>query len=174
MTAETDIAAIANSGDNTPAIVRTALTSVLARADVFADATTDWTTWTPAYTNLTVGNGTVTPRYTNVNGLVLAQYTLVFGSTTSISGGAPLITLPVTAANVYNFVTGNAVGTALAVDDTGNRQAMLTHLHSTTQFRVMALTVSGSAVIESSITSTVPFTWATSDVLFAQMLYEAA
>lgn len=34
MTAETDIAAIADSGDNTPGDVRTALTSVLARADV--------------------------------------------------------------------------------------------------------------------------------------------
>jgi len=34
MSAETDIAAVADSGDNTPATVRAALTSVLARADV--------------------------------------------------------------------------------------------------------------------------------------------
>jgi hypothetical protein len=53
-----------------------------------------WTSWTPAYTGLTVGNGTSTGRYQRVGNTVIAQAKLTWGSTTSAS--VPIyVTLPV-------------------------------------------------------------------------------
>jgi hypothetical protein len=37
-----------------------------------------WTTWTPSYTNLTVGNGTVTARYSQVGKTVTIDYKIFF------------------------------------------------------------------------------------------------
>lgn len=45
-----------------------------------------WQAYTPTWTNLTVGNGTVTATYMVAAGLVKAAINLNFGSTTSMSG----------------------------------------------------------------------------------------
>lgn len=57
-------------------------------------------TWTPTWTNLTVGNGTVNAHYQTTGNLVTFQMKLTFGSTTSISGGGVSMSLPVTPADI--------------------------------------------------------------------------
>ena len=62
----------------------------------WAAAEKAWTSWTPSWTNLTVGNGTVTAKYRENSDTVDVILTLVFGSTTSVSGHIKL-TPPVNA-----------------------------------------------------------------------------
>jgi len=70
-----------------------------------------WTTWTPTYTGFSVGNGTVTARYSQTGKVVTAYFRLLFGSTTSMAASNNRISLPVTASAVYlqNQVAGQAV-----------------------------------------------------------------
>jgi hypothetical protein len=53
-----------------------------------------WQTWTPSYTALTVGNGTVVSRYVQVGKIVYVFWRLTCGSTSSWSNN-PRFTLPV-------------------------------------------------------------------------------
>jgi hypothetical protein len=63
-----------------------------------------WTTWSPSYGGLTIGNGTVTARYQQIGKTVNFFWYLVTGSTTSISSD-PFFTLPVASSTPnYNFV----------------------------------------------------------------------
>ena len=38
----------------------------------------DWTAWTPTWTNLTIGNGTVTAVYAEVNEIVFYQIEILY------------------------------------------------------------------------------------------------
>lgn len=58
--------------------------------------------WTPTWTNLTVGNGTQTSYYTRSGGFCNMFLRLVWGSTTSI-GGAVSFAPPINAANAYDL-----------------------------------------------------------------------
>ena len=168
MTAETDIAAIANSGDNTPADVRAALTSVLARADAIGT----FGTWSPSYTNLTVGNGTVVPRYSQANKLVIADFTFTLGSTSSI-GTNPNISLPVSASSQYTF-DRNAVGHVYVRDNATATYYGAVYLDSSTHMAPLLYNASGTYTTASLVTATVPMTWATGDILYMRAIYEAA
>jgi hypothetical protein len=55
-----------------------------------------WESYTPTWTNLTVGNGTVTSKYVRIGSTVIFLGKIVAGSTTSVSGFVN-ITLPITA-----------------------------------------------------------------------------
>jgi len=60
-----------------------------------------WKSWTPTYNNLTVGNGTVKARYTQIGKTVIARFSFVCGSTSSI-GGMVRVSYPVTPnADIY-------------------------------------------------------------------------
>jgi hypothetical protein len=130
----------------------------------------DWQTWAPGYSNLTVGNGTVTARYTQIGKLVVANYALVLGSTSTI-GTSPLISIPVTAA--ATFPDDNAFGVAMFRDITGSRHTGMVDI-STSDFTLYAQTATGATTTTASLTSTVPFTWATGDTLQFSASYEAA
>lgn len=59
-------------------------------------ALTEWQTYTPTFTNLTVGNGTLNAKYIEAGKLVHWRVGLV-GGNTSAASGAVKISLPVTA-----------------------------------------------------------------------------
>lgn len=59
-----------------------------------------WTSWTPTWTNITIGNGTVTAKYKQIGKTVFARVSVTGGSTSSGNGGAvQQISLPVPAAS---------------------------------------------------------------------------
>ena len=64
------------------------------------------TTFTPTWTNITVGNGTSTGSYVQVGDLVFVRASLVFGSTTAVSSSAAGLTVPVTPAAFQQSVCG--------------------------------------------------------------------
>ena len=132
-----------------------------------------WRTWSPTYTNLTIGNGVVVARYSRIGDLVVAVFELVFGSTTTVDGAGPTVSLPVTAASTYTFPR-HGVGAAY-VHDTGT--AVFTaqvRLESSTTFSVGVHDATATHLTHAGIAATVPMTWTTNDLLSFTATYEAA
>jgi hypothetical protein len=126
--------------------------------------------YTPTFTNLTVGNGTLNCEYAQIGKLVYVRFSLVFGSTTTMGSG-PYFTLPVTASSSDLGVLGlnymedvGVAGYTGAFVYAGNTLAYLTRA-----------SVSGSNVVVSTqITASSPFTWGTNDFIRGQFVYGAA
>lgn len=117
--------------------------------------------WTPAPTNFTLGNGTLTAKYFVSGGWVDYQLNFLFGSTSAISGDFTF-TAPIPPAFV-NTRSPSGIGVILDAA-TANYSAAVICPTSTT-FAVRANTVTGSNVSQSVLSSTLPMTWATNDEL---------
>jgi len=132
-----------------------------------------WQDWTPAHTNITVGNGTVVAKYIQIGKTVHFRYKFILGSTSSI-GSSSLITLPVEANSDYiagASILGNAglleLGVSLFVG--------FARLQSATQFRIVVSNNASSVVnVNQSMTATTPHTWAEDDEIHCEGTYEAA
>lgn len=134
-----------------------------------------WTTFTPSWTNLTVGNGTSSSWLKQVGKTVHLRMRFTWGSTTSGSGSTPYFTAPV-AMNTTGF-TANVVmciGTALDVGVGSYRMFGRYASAGGGSIELVAESASGTYVSEAGVTSTVPFTWATGDIMFLTGTYEAA
>ena len=133
-----------------------------------------WASWTPSWTNLSVGNGTVTAKYRQIGKLVTCRLKIVFGSTTSISGDVDF-SLPVTRAT-YPSVAGITNIGLLSMYDSSATTTYTGVLNTptTTTSKLRAFSVSGSYIVVAVLSSTVPFTWTTSDEIAATFSYEAA
>ena len=130
----------------------------------------EYTTYTPTWTNLTVGNGTVTFRYGRVQNFIHVIGHIVFGSTTSITGSGVQVSLPVTAESPTNL---QPVG--LNVLNSPTLQFFgFQRLDTTTSAAIRVWNTSGTYLQSSSISATTPFTWATNDVITLNFIYEAA
>lgn len=130
-----------------------------------------WQSWTPSWTNLTVGNGTVTAKYVQIGKTIHFRVNLTFGSTTSISGNVSL-SLPATASSDYS--SNFSIGDANSVDTGTDNFHGTVNLNSTTAMTPLYLAVTGSLIDRLSITSSTPFTWASTDQLLLTGTYEAA
>jgi hypothetical protein len=133
-----------------------------------------WTSFTPTWTNLTVGNGTYTSSSYSLNGKIAqVNIRLVFGSTTSISGDVSFtvpaaITRKVATTPSNNFLllgdvpTSNFVGNVISSSLSATSFLLRVSLANTTYTNLDA------------ISATVPHTWGTSDVISLAMTYEVA
>jgi hypothetical protein len=126
-----------------------------------------WTAYTPVWTNLTVGNGTNTGRYLQVGKAVVYQGQITWGSTTSATGSNTTVSLPVTAATV----TGLGFQGSGYINDAGSRFYMVNVWRGSATTALFVHSESGGAGL---VTGTAPMTWATSDALSWQLMYEAA
>ena len=133
-----------------------------------------WSAWTPTWTNLTVGNATQTARYSQSGKTVFFSLKLVLGSTSSVAS-SPNFTFPVTPASVTAAqasvvqVVYLDAGTAgyLGTSDPRNR--------TTTTITINA--PSNTVQLQEqdrSVSSTVPFTWVSTDTIWVSGMYEAA
>jgi hypothetical protein len=127
-----------------------------------------WTSWTPTWTNLTVGNAAINATYKQIGKTVIYQVLLNFGSTSSISGNVSF-TFPVTSktAETHN---GNVVFNDVGV----NWFIGMLSDTSTTGANVVAVNTGGTYGSQSVLSSTVPFTWTTNDKIKISGTYEAA
>jgi hypothetical protein len=115
------------------------------------------TTWTPSWSNLTVGNATQTAQYSQTGDLVFAQIRLIWGTTTSISGTVGIGNMPVTG-------TTASVAGSLILKDASSTDALGQVTANTASFTLKTST-------GANITSTVPFTWTTSDEILLTATY---
>ena len=138
---------------------------------VASPAAGTWQSYTPTYTNLTVGNGTVVSRYTQSGKLVTVNFSIVFGSTTSLTGGTPAVSLPVNCTSGFNELVV-AFG---KVEDTGtafyNGGAMLV---DPDRFRWQVFVANSTYLTSDNVSPTVPMTWTTGDKYSTSFTYEAA
>lgn len=133
-----------------------------------------WPSWTPTWTNLTIGNAVVTAKYVQIGKLVLCRLDVVFGTTTSVSGDVRF-SMPVTRAT-YGGTSGIAqlgVLSAYDVSVTTAVQGCVINI-STTEAMIRIQTAGGTYVNLVALSSTVPFTWTTSDEIHTEFFYEAA
>lgn len=132
-----------------------------------------WTDWTPSWTNLTVGNGTVTARYTQIDKTVFGRLTFVFGSSSAVSGTVSF-TLPATAVSYAGTAATQPMG-IVNFFDTGTAQfGGVVCFASTTTARVYVYKADGTYIQNATLSSTVPMTWATGDELSISFTYEVA
>ena len=134
---------------------------------------TTWTAFTPTWNNLTVGNASQEARYTQVGKNVYFWVKLELGSTSSVST-EPRMNFPIQASSTaagqcaqlqYNFLDAGvaqyfAIGAGL--------------VNSQTTFRLHIFNAGSTYVNSTQITSTVPFTWGSGDIIHIFGSYEVA
>ena len=137
-------------------------------ADPYSGA---WISYTPTWTNLTVGNGTNNFAYKQIGKSVFVRGLFTLGSTSSISGSIS-VSLPITA---NNLSVTTALGT-LYLEDAGVAGypgvVLLSATPTTVTLRVF--NAAGTYAVNAGLSSTVPFTWGTSDHFSINFTYEAA
>lgn len=132
-----------------------------------------WATFTPSRTNITIGNGTEVSKTITHGKLVVWHYDLTLGSTSSIGGDLKL-TLPATSV-AYGGAGAVNLGMANLFDSSAGRVYAANVQWNTTAdvvIRPSASDLTYTYYVTGS--STVPFTWATSDEIGFTVPFEKA
>lgn len=122
-----------------------------------------WTSYTPTATNLTIGNGTLSGGWMQAGKFTVVRISVTFGTTTTVSA-AVSFALPATASAFDQAIAGWLLDSSAG--NTGRVPASGSIMASASTVTVYS---SGG-----SLTSTVPFTWATGDKISLTGVYEAA
>lgn len=127
--------------------------------------TSAWKSFTPSWTNVTVGNATNTGAYAIYGKTVFFRFGFTWGNTTSASGQA-ILTLPVTLGSIF---TGTFIATvrivaagSLYAGSMGSGGA------------ISVLQASGTYLTPVAISATVPGTFTTNDSWAGEGFYESA
>jgi hypothetical protein len=128
-----------------------------------------WINFTPTFTNLTVGNGTLNFTYSQLGKTINVRGYLTFGSTTSITGTVSF-TLPM---NTATTVGGPILGSARLNDSGTATYIGFVSVASGSTAVVTTANVAGTYPTMANISATVPHTWATSDSLLVNFTYQA-
>jgi hypothetical protein len=115
-----------------------------------------------AVTGITATSGTLVQRWTAEPGKFKFFYHLTFGASSAITGD-PTITLPITMPAYGGVVP--PVGLSEYVDGGSVVYAGVTVVVSTTAVKAIAYNVAGTYASIVNVSSTVPFTWTTTDTL---------
>jgi hypothetical protein len=128
--------------------------------------------YTPTMTSWVKGNGTLTGTYNRVNKMVTFTVKLVVGSTTTFAG-SPTFSIPFAYSNGAEFDCGV---NGLAYDASANvRYPLSSNAASTTTFASLSPQTNGAYLGTAvSVTSAIPMTWATGDVLLHTFTYQVA
>jgi hypothetical protein len=137
-----------------------------------------YTTVTPTFpTGITIGDGTATAAWCRVNDFVHYFGRLTWGSTTSVNTAGVQVSLPVTADSTYSAALSSFTGT-VGIRDVSAPGSFIGTAQPAVGFpNVMFLQVfdvSGTYLANTSIATTVPMTWTTSDLLWWDIIYKAA
>lgn len=128
-----------------------------------------WQSWTPTWTNVTIGNATVVAKYVQTGKTVDFLLSVVWGSTTSASGQFTY-SLPVTTS--ANYAIRHAIGLCLLFDTSaGLTNQSVTRWVGTTTGDIVYI---AGTLAQTNTSSTAPWTWATGDTIQISGTYEAA
>lgn len=145
--------------------------AVLTAAQMNAYVMLESTTWaSPVSSGITEGNGTTSASYLRIGGMVRASYRFVLGSTSAITGDI-ILTLPVAAAFARQVRGG---GWFEDVSASSRLSAQAFSISGTTTCTIRPVVASGTYdSIATAASATVPFTWATSDIINIDIDYPA-
>lgn len=131
----------------------------------------EWASWTPTWTNFTAGSATIVAKYCRIGKTV--HYSLAVTLSGSTMGTGPIFTLPVTTVAASGS-TKPTLG-ILRIEDAGTTNFTgIVQFASTTTATIVVSGAASTYANLTSITSTVPMTWANSDWFVATGTYEAA
>jgi len=122
----------------------------------------EWTTFTPVWDNVTIGNAINNGWYTKIKDTTFYRVEFVFGSTSSFAGDV-MFYFPFADAETY---TAAANAQVWCEDSSGSvdRYGSL-YRWATNRAKVAVYLVSGSYVGADFVDATTPFTWASGDRL---------
>jgi hypothetical protein len=126
---------------------------------------TAWTTYTPTFTNFTLGNGTVTAQYFKVGKMVTVQVAVTLGTTSAVSGLIG-VSLPVAFASADRFV-GYARGSVVI-------NYIMHVIGVGAIMNLYAISTSGAYAATTNTSATIPNTWANTHKFFITATYEVA
>jgi hypothetical protein len=129
-----------------------------------------WTSWTPTFTNLTVGSGTHASKYKQHGKTVFFRLVFTLAGDSSV-GSDPQFSLPVTA---VSHSAATVVARAM-FQDTGTKQYFGdVYLNSTTTAKFLRNITDTTDLYSAVVNASNPHTWATTDIITATGSYEAA
>jgi hypothetical protein len=130
-----------------------------------------WRSFTPTFSNFTLGNGTVVARYAQIGKTVHFYVQVTLGSTSSVTGS-----IAINAPVAKNSNMGAPIGQAF-FQDSGTAFQTAGYLQSSpgsNVFEAFAF-LANLTYLQSAITSaTIPFTWANTDLFGFRGTYEVA
>lgn len=130
--------------------------------------------YTPTYTGLTLGNGSVDARYCRINKFVHVNGRITLGSTSAVTG-VITVSLPVSASTLYQTLNFVPMGVATFIDATGNFfSGCVTGSANTTTATIYANGVGGTYLTFVNTSATVPFTFDTGDRIQFNFSYQAS
>jgi hypothetical protein len=134
----------------------------------------EWTTFTPTINNVTLGSGyTLSAAYTQLGKTVIVNFSLVFGSTTAITGDVNF-SLPVNHANT-NRSAGMGNGSIIDASPLTRYHASAYPSGTPSFAYVRAFGASGNYVTETALSSSIPInTYAVNDNISLTLIYQAA
>lgn len=143
------------------------------RTDVYDAA---WSSYTPTWSNVTVGNGTNVGKYLQIGKTVLFKASFTFGTTSSAASSPISVSLPVTAAALLGTTLVDSLNSECTYYDQSGSIVLSGYLRwvDTSNVRLTARTVSGSNVVSSSIQGNTPIALTNLDELHVRGSYETA
>lgn len=126
-----------------------------------------WTSYTPAISNFSLGNGSTSGSYLRFGKFVCFWASFTFGSTSAAATGACGISLPVNAART----SINNLYAMIADASPVNEYLAFPRLASV---GVVGVYAQGTTGVRTNLSTTSPFTWTTSDTVHVAGTYEAA
>lgn len=131
-----------------------------------------WQSWTPTWANLTVGNGTLNAYYVQLGKLVFVRVNFVLGSTSSV--GDVRMSFPVAPQTTGISLIHNLLGSTIYRDANGSQFVGKLRFETSTTLRFVIENVASTYPTITAISSSIPFTWTTNDILTTKFFYEAA
>lgn len=133
-----------------------------------------WQSWTPSWTNLTLGNGVLEATYIQIGKTINFRIMLTLGTTTNISG-AVSFSLPVTAAAYYGNVRSFIGGFELEDSGVSNYSGFVGIITSTTLGQFDLITANGATYHGFvGLSNTAPTGLGNGDFISGHGTYEAA
>jgi len=126
-----------------------------------------WIAYTPTLTGITIGNGTVTAKYSRVGKTVNVSILIVLGSTSSITGVIQ-VGIPLTRA------ANSIPNTTISFDDTNVAIWPGFAFEAASVIQCLALLATGTYAAQAGTSATVPFTWGTGDKINIATTYETS
>lgn len=137
-----------------------------------AASATGWTSWTPTFTNWTIGTGgaaSTSAHYTQIGKTVMFVIVSVLGSTGQSVGSAPTFTLPTTLSGDYTG--GTPIGTVRMVSGGAGFYGYIRENNSTSA-AIIAIGTASTYANDGNVSSTTPGTWAAGDQIQISGFYE--
>ena len=129
-----------------------------------------WTTFTPSFSGLTLGNATTLGQYCQIADTTFFRVKVTFGSTTSFTGSVDL-TLPTTPNAYSTFDFMNVLCQYYDNSATIFSPSPANINIGGTTLRLLVMNVSATYPTATDINASIPFTWATNDTITIQGSY---